>query len=307
VAKNTNRSGKFTARNSVPNLIGETVTNAQNILTNLGFKNAVTTESTGDSNLNNKVKSQDVASGEVAPLETTVNLVGYNFSFAPFSFAPFGAFGFTPFGFTPFGFTPFGFTPFGFTPFGFTPFGAFGFTPFGAFGFTPVFSFSPPKCIHEDTLIQTPSGLKPAKELAIGDEITSVLLREIPLSGEDNLSDFDYVGFESETLTSEGFTTVSITSIVGSVKNSIIWFNGQSENKYSLSQPFFIKQENKYKVVPSAVVSVGDIVLNIDDQGNLIETLVKEIEYALGDYQVYQFSCEPQDWFIAGNYLVHNK
>ena len=229
------------------------------------------------------------------------------FGFAPFGFAPFGAFGFTPFGFTPFG--AFGFTPFGFTPFGFTPFGAFGFTPFGAFGFTPfgAFAFSPPKCIEENTLIDTPNGPIAAKDLQVGNEVYTVSLQEVPLSDETGQYDFDYVGFESDTLTSLEKTTTTILSIDSSTRDMVLCFNNEQEKLYSTSQPIFVKSNNKYQVMPTGAVSVGDSLVAVNVDGSLTEILVETIDAINKEAVVYQFGCEPADWFIAGGYLVHNK
>ena len=46
---------------------------------------------------------------------------------------------------------------------------------------------------------------------------------------------------------------------------------------------------------------------SIDDNGNITETLVESIQIVEEMSTVYAISCEPQDWFIAGGYLVHNK
>ena len=220
-----------------------------------------------------------------------------SFSFTPFSFAPFGAFGFTPFG------------AFGFTPFGFTPFGAFGFTPFGAFGFTPfgAFAFSPPKCIEENTLIDTPSGQVAAKDLQVGNEVYTVSLQEVPLSDETGQYDFDYVGFESDTLTSLEKTTTTILSIDSSTRDMVLCFNNEQEKLYSTSQPIFVKSNNKYQVMPTGAVSVGDSLVAVNVDGSLTEILVESVDAITKNAIVYQFNCEPADWFIAGGYLVHNK
>ena len=232
------------------------------------------------------------------------------FGFAPFGFTPFGAFGFTPFGFTPFG--AFGFTPFGFTPFGafgFTPFGAFGFTPFGAFGFTPfgAFGFSPPRCIEENTLIDTPNGQIAAKDLQIGDAVYTVSLQEVPLSDETGQYDFDYVGFESDTLTSLEKITTTITGIDPSTRDMLVCFNNEEEKLYSTSQPIFAKSNNKYQVMPTGALSVGDYLVAVNIDGSLTEILVETVDTIARNANVYQFNCEPADWFIAGGYLVHNK
>jgi hypothetical protein len=230
-----------------------------------------------------------------------------SFSFTPFGFTPFGAFGFTPFGFTPFG--AFGFTPFGFTPFGafgFTPFGAFGFTPFGAFSFAP-FGFSPPRCIEENTLIDTPNGQVAAKDLQVGDQVYTVSLQEVPLSDETGQYDFDYAGFESDTLTSLEKTVTTIITIDPSTRDMVICFNGEQEKLYSTSQPIFVKSNNKYQVMPTGAVSAGDYLISVNNDGSFTEILIETIDAISKNTTVYQFNCEPADWFIAGGYLVHNK
>jgi hypothetical protein len=304
MAKNPGRGNKGSRKNSVPNVVGVAKTTAETNLTNAGFVYNTTNENTTDSNLNNTIKSQDITAGEVRSIGTNVNLVNYTFSFVPFGFTPFGAFGFTPFGFTPFGFTPFGFTPFGFTPFGFTP---FGFTP--VFSFTPitVFSFSPPSCIDEDTLISTPNGLVAARNLQVGDEVYTVSLQEVPESDITGQYDFDYVGFMSETLTSVQKTITTIVSIQPSPRNVVLCFNGEEEKLFSTSQPMFVKSNNFYQVIPAGAVEIGDYLIKVDIDGNFIEVLVESVENIAKDTTVYQFNCEPEDWFIAGDYLVHNK
>ncbi len=281
MAKNTGRGNKGSRKNSVPNVVGQAKTTAESNISSAGFTYVTTNENTTDNNLNNTIKSQDIPAGEVKSLGTNVNLVNYTFSFTPF-----GAFGFTPFGFTPFGFTPFGFTP---------------------FGFTPVFAFSPPSCVHEDTLIDTKNGKVKAKDISIGDEIVSVSFEEIPDASEDGGGDFDYVGFVSETLTPKEKTFTTVVDVVPSIKNTIMYFNQDSSSLFSTTQPFFIKRSGSYEIVPSGAIEVGDFLISIDNDGMLIETEISNIDYLTEDATVYQFGCEPQDWFIAGNYLVHNK
>ena len=203
----------------------------------------------------------------------------------------------TQFSFAPFGFAPFGFVPFGFAPFGFTP-----------FGFTPVFGFAPSKCIHEDTLISTPKGLIRAADIEPGDRIYSINIEEVPNTGLNNQSQFDYTGFESTTLKStDGLVETIVMSAVRGVKDHIMYFNGQDSIKFSLEQPMFVKRNNEYEILPSGVIEKGDYLLNVDDQGQISETLVEDIEIIEGPSMVVLFDCEPQDWFIAGGYLVHNK
>lgn len=276
MAKNPGRGNKGARKNSVPNVVGAAKTTAQTTITNAGFTYTITNENTSNAALNETIKSQDIAGGEVRALGTNVNLVNYTFSFTPF-----GAFGFTPFGFTPFGFTP--------------------------FGFTPVFSFSPPTCIHGDTLIDTKNGKVKAKDVQIGDEVVSVSFNEIPDSSEDGGGDFDYVGFISPTLTPKEKTFTTVVDIVPSIKNTLMYFNQENSSLFSTTQPFFVKRNDNYEIIPSGAIEVGDFLISIDNDGSLIEIQVLNIDYITEEDTVYQFGCEPQDWFIAGNYLVHNK
>ena len=299
MAKNLGRGNKGSRKNSVPNVVGVAKTTAETDLTNAGFNYNTTNVNTSDAGQNNTIKTQDIPAGEVKPIGTTVNLENQTFSFTPF-----GAFGFTPF-------AAFGFTPF--AAFGFTPFGAFGFTPFG---FTPVFSFapnpgpfsfSPPSCIDENTLISTPNGPIAAKDLKIDDEIYSLELLEIPQNDITGQYDFDYIGMISKTLTPLNKTTTRITAIESFARNEVIYFNDDITKLFSISQPIFTKSSDFYQVLPTGTLQIGDYLIQVNEDGSFTETLIEDINTIAKDTTVYQFSCEPADWFIAGNYLVHNK
>jgi len=274
MAKNIGRGNKGSRKNSIPNLVGVDKTTAETDLTNAGFNYSTTNVNTSDTGQNNKIKTQSIPAGEVKPIGTTVNLENQTFSFTPF-----GAFGFTPFG-------------------------AFGFTPFG---FTPVFAFSPPKCIDENTLISTPNGLVAAKDLKVGDEVYSVDLLEIPLNDSTGEYDFDYVGMVSETLTPVNKTVTRIVAMEPSARDKVMYFNDGLEKLFSTTQPIFIKSKNFYQVAPAGAIEVGDYLIEVNEDGSFTEVLVESINTLTKDTTVYQFNCEPQDWFIAGNYLVHNK
>ena len=208
------------------------------------------------------------------------------FSFAPFGFAPFGAFGFTPFG-----------------AFGFTPFGAFGFTPFGAFGFTP---WGGPSCVHEDTLIRTPNGDVAAKDVKVDDFITSVGIQEIELEGLTS-SDYDWRSISIPTATNTGIVEVRVTASEESTVQEVVYFNGESETKFSLDHPMFLKGDPNYVFILAGGVKVGDILIKVAPDGSIIEVPVTSIDTDDTSHKVYKFSCEPQDWFISGDYLTHNK
>jgi hypothetical protein len=275
MAKNPGRGNKIFRRNSIPNVVGLDKTTAESTLSGLGFNYNTTNEGTGNSGLNNKIKSQDIAAGTVEELGQIVNLVNYTFSFSPF-----GAFGFTPFGFTPFGFTP-----------------------FGAFGFTP-WVVGP--CVHEDTLIRTPNGDVPAKDMQINDVMSTINIKEVPLGGLDS-DELDWRSIAIPTLTSLGNAETIVTEIVPSVVQEVVWFNGESESKFSLNHPMFIKGDPYYVFVESGGVQVGDVLIKVAPNGSIIEVPITSVDTDDSSHTVISFSCEPQDWFISGNYLVHNK
>jgi len=267
MAKNPGRGNKIFRRNSIPNVVGVDKTTAESTLSGLGFNYNTTDEGTGDSNLNNKIKSQDIPAGTVEELGQIVNLVNYTFSFTPF-----GAFGFTPFGFTPFGFTPWRVGP----------------------------------CVHEDTLVRTPTGDVPAKDIEINDRISTIDIEELPLSGTD-YTEIDWRSIAIPTLTSSGNSETTITAVVPSVVQEVVWFNGDINSKFSLNHPMFIKGDPFYVFVEAGGIAVGDVLIKIELDGSIVELPVTSVETDDTSHTVYQFSCEPQDWFIAGNLLVHNK
>jgi hypothetical protein len=69
----------------------------------------------------------------------------------------------------------------------------------------------------------------------------------------------------------------------------------------------FIKKDSVYQVIDSGFIEEGDFLIKIDESGNIIETLVTSIDVVQEESIVYSFGCEPEDWFIAGGYLAHNK
>ena len=204
----------------------------------------------------------------------------------------------TSFSFTPFGFAPFG--AFGFTPFGFTP---FGFTPFGAFGFTP-WVVGP--CVHEDTLIRVPGGTVAAKDIQIDDQMTTINIQELDLGNGDQ-ADADWRSIAIPTVTSTGLVDVTVTAIVPSIVQEVIYFNGESNAKFSLNHPMFIKGDPFHVFIEAGGVAIGDILIKVAADGSVVEVPVTSIDTDDTSHTVISFSCEPQDWFIAGDYLTHNK
>jgi len=157
-------------------------------------------------------------------------------------------------------------------------------------------------------LIATPNGLIAAKDISVGDTVYSVRLEQIPNESSTGGPEFDYDGFASPTLAStSGLVEVTITSAVLSQKDTVMFFNNEQDKKFSLEQPMFIKRDGSYEIIPSGGIQEGDFLLKINESGNIIETLVETVTQVAELSSVYKFGCEPEDWFIAGGYLVHNK
>ena len=60
----------------------------------------------------------------------------------------------------------------------------------------------------------------------------------------------------------------------------------------------------------STIFSVeNDLLIKINEDETISEILVESIHTDILDESddVYNFSCEPYDWYFAGNILVHNK
>jgi hypothetical protein len=278
MAKNPARGQNINPKNAIPNLVGMTRTTAQALLSGLGFTYSESSTNTTDPAQNDIITSQTVTAGSTELLGTQVPYVYQTFSFTPFGFAPFGAFSFTPFG------------AFSFVTFSFTPFGAFGFLQFG---------FSPSQCIEENTLVKTPNGGIPVKDLKMGDSIYSINIDEVNTNNSISLN--------SSTLTATGFVEVEIDDISVSQKDTVVCFNEDYSSKYSQEQPFFIKRDGSYGVISAGLVNEGDYLIKINEDGSTEESLINNIEIFNGDFNVYSLSLSSQTWYIAGGCLVHTK
>lgn len=86
-----------------------------------------------------------------------------------------------------------------------------------------------------------------------------------------------------------------------------MYFNNNDSVKYSTEQPVFVKSDGIYTIKTTGLIVEGDYLIQINADGSYTEEEVVSIHQEGGIKDVYQFSCEPYDWFIAGGYLVHNK
>ncbi len=279
--RNRGRSG--TRKTNVPNYLGQTSTDTQTSLTNLGFVYIYNTTDTTTESDNLKIYSQSISSGQLYTLGSQVS-VEYYVYVAPF-FPPFFPF-FPPY------FPPF----FPFFPPRFAPVG-------------PYF----PACLDENTLVLTNEGMKPAKDIKVGDTLLTV--DALGLSNQPNATPLE---INVKNLNITNLRSTQVTNVIVSDKTDRVYFNENTEIQFTETHPIFVKRNNEYRVVEAGSVQEGDIIIIINisllkEQINIseviTETVINKVEKKTLDVakNVYTFSCDPYNWYFAGNILTHNK
>jgi hypothetical protein len=94
---------------------------------------------------------------------------------------------------------------------------------------------------------------------------------------------------------------------LGPKMTSCIYFNNNADAKLSFTQTLYIKRDGVYRIVPTSDVEVGDALIRVLQDGSYAEEVVEKITTTDEPQMTYLIGCEPQDWFVAGGYLVHNK
>jgi hypothetical protein len=157
-------------------------------------------------------------------------------------------------------------------------------------------------CIVSTTRVQTPSGYKYAKDLAVGDEVYSVAFAE--LSDDETVDSVATWSSRSLTPTSMRVTKVKHILQVKEVP-AYMRING---DYFSLRQAIMVLRDGEYKFVLSNTVKLGDRVIN--RKGPALEdlefTLVTDLITIFSPETVYQFDTEEGDIFFTENMLVHN-
>jgi RNA-binding protein 16 len=314
-------------KTSVPSVTGQSYTTAETFLTNLGFLYLFTTTDTSTESDNLKIYSQGLSSGTVVPLGTQIPMQYYVFTgpfFPPFFpyFPPF--FPFFPFFpyFPPFFpyFPPFFpyFPPF----FPFFPFFPY-FPPFFPY-FPPFFPYFPPffppafgpyfvRCVDGDTLILTSNGPKKARDIKIEDVLLTVNLES--LTEESNATPLQ---INVQDLQLNNLVHTKVTNVIASNKVERVYFNNDKTAQFTETHPIFVKRNNEYRVVEAGTVQEGDFLItinpdelseNLDINKVISETVVTKVNKNILNLEkdVYTFSCDPYNWYFAGNILTHNK
>lgn len=175
--------------------------------------------------------------------------------------------------------------------------------------FPPRFPYFPPYfragCIEANTMVMTINGLVAAKDLNVGDKVLSFVLDE--KQQESDAGVLFMWDSESITISDKEPVETEIIRIIEKGDSAVIYFNGNTESKYSITQPVFVRSEDVYKIRTTGSLEVGDFIVNVDGSGNISEEEIVDITIEEDLGTVFQIDCEPYQWFIAGGYLVHNK
>jgi hypothetical protein len=164
--------------------------------------------------------------------------------------------------------------------------------------------FGPP-CVEENTLVDTPNGPIPVKNLQVGDVVLSTPIEQF----DESQPDIQKYLWSSDTLTTGGITETIITSINVTEESDILYFNNESDIRMTFTQPIFVKTKSEgYRVKEAYFVEVGDMLIVIGSDGQQNEVEVTSIDYVTDEIvNVYQLSAEPYDWFFVSGILLHNK
>jgi len=308
---------------SVPNITGESYTTTQTYLTNLGFIYIQTTTDTNTESNNLIIYSQGLTSGSVVPLGTSIPFQYYVYvpPFFPPFFPPYFPF-FPFFPFFPYfepipPFFPYFPPAFPFFPY-FPP--AFPFFPYFAPPYFPFFPFFPPsfgpyftRCVDGDTLILTSNGPKKARDIKIEDVLLTVNLES--LTEESNATPLQ---INVQDLKLNNLVHTKVTNVIASNKLERVYFNDNKTAQFTETHPIFVKRNNEYRVVEAGTVQAGDFLIainpdelseNLDINKVISETVVTKVNKNILNLEkdVYTFSCDPYNWYFAGNILTHNK
>lgn len=164
-----------------------------------------------------------------------------------------------------------------------------------------------------DTLILTSEGLKPARDIKVGDKLLTV--DALGLANQPNATPLE---INVQDLMINNLAHTEVTNVIASDKQDRVYFNGNSEVQFTETHPIFVKRNNEYRVVEAGSVVEGDILIlinvdllseNLDIAKVIKEDIVLKINKITLELEkdVYTFSCSPHNWYFAGNILTHNK
>ena len=258
----------------VPNVIGQTRTNANAAITSRGLTVGTQTQTvTANSAIDQQIISTNPVAGTSLEPNAAVNYTYYQFVQPPY-FPPF----FPPY------FPPY-FPPF-FPPPNFPP---------------PPPPPPPPKfnkSIGVDTLIRTPEGLVPAGDLEVGDELISAKIEGFPHMWTEDMweiiENWNPENPEIEIVTTKVYQIRKYVSDWAIVINYDIF----SETHYIL-----IKRDGVANFVDVLDVLETDLIYSYENRDWVEIFLLEKIE---APHEVICINAEPYDVFFTESMLVHD-
>ena len=140
--------------------------------------------------------------------------------------------------------------------------------------------------------------------MVLGDKAVVPLIQEMTATDPGDSKESMFI-WSSETLTL-GEQVETEVQYLGPKVAPCLFFNGRDDAKFSFTQTIYIKRDGVYRIVPTSDVEVGDYLITVGPNGEQGEEVVETIDQTDPE-MTYLVGCEPQDWFVAGGYLVHNK
>jgi intein/homing endonuclease len=109
-----------------------------------------------------------------------------------------------------------------------------------------------------------------------------------------------------------------VTNVIASNKVERVYFNDDKTAQFTETHPIFVKRNNEYRVVEAGTVQAGDFLItinpdelseNLDINKVISQIVVTKVNKNILNLEkdVYTFSCDPYNWYFAGNILTHNK
>ena len=273
---------------NVPNLSGLSRAAAQAALANVGLTYSESTENTTDSGLDNILSTQNISPGTTVEIGTPVNFT-YKIYVAPY-YNPY----YNPYSNPPPYDNPYSNPP----PYDNAP-PYFNAPPEYPPLDLPPLNFNPPtKSIGITTLIITPNGLVPAKDLQVGDTLVSADIEGFPYDSLLNTPQDALAWTGVDPSISETTTTIVSLNRVLSPRGVLI--NG---DVFSATHYILIKRENIAKFVLSTEVIHSDLVYDLADStwNEIVDIQVADIPH-----EVVSINCEPYDIFFTEHMLVHD-
>jgi len=160
-------------------------------------------------------------------------------------------------------------------------------------------------CVYEKSFIFIKNNhsidKKISTNLLIEDEVYSPSFKEF-LPGEN------IYNWSSKTLSNLSVQESKISSVFEHLHHKLIYFNNDSDAKFSLQQPILVKRYNKFYFLTTAMVKPGDFLLKYNMHGSVYDFIkVEDIKVEEGFFKTYNFYLEPTQLFFVNGWVVGSK